>query len=225
MKKLVSVILFFVIQIALEGQSFFYYSSTPDSSVGQGQTVFVTNGPEYDFSSIGWSYDIPGHTVFDLILGFTNNSTDERYVAQFHIPYPITDISESVFSFSNKDADTLFEETPAMRFMRYKYNSSGPGFEYMIKPPVSSATFTIHSIVFGEGGLDEGGVLSAAVDFVQVYGSSLDGFTRDYGVIRYNSDYPVNELPVAAVPEPSAYALFLGISILGFVGFKRVRAK
>jgi hypothetical protein len=222
MKKL----LLFLVMIAqgVYAQTFFYYSSTPDSQVGLGKTEFVTNGPAFDFSGISWSYD-EDHTVFGIGIGFTRRSTEERHVANFSIPYPTGDISEAIFSFSGKSMDTMFGDTPAMGFTRYKYDSTGVGYEYRIDPVVSSSVFVIHSLVFGDGGITGGVVMSAAIDFVQVHGNSLEGFTRDYGIIRYNSDFPVYEFPVAAIPEPSTYAALFGIGLFGFAVFKRVSLK
>jgi len=155
----------------------FYFTSSPQSWIGHGETVDVTSAQGATFS-LASSFDTSG---LHLIIGEANvGEWGLDFVAPGRVPL-------SPGEYDNA-ARWPFEATtqPGLSFINW---GEGRGDNTL------SGYFDVLNIQYSSGV-----VVSAAIDFVQ-YDETINTWWN-FGSLRYNSD-----LPITPVPEPEATVL------------------
>jgi hypothetical protein len=170
----------------------FYYTSSPESWVGQGESATVTPDDGFAFI-VQRNY---GNGVSFYINNFTPVPDPNNMISwhlDFAAPYNVAlqpGQYENAIHFTYQ-----YSEYPGLAFTgRGRANGSISGY------------FNVYEAVYGNN--DE--VISFAADFMQYDEGVEDAWSM--GGIRYNSDYPI--------PEPSTFALLLaGLPFLGFIWY------
>ena len=172
-------------ELAAKAQSAFYFTSTPSSWVGHGETELITpaNG------SI--SLDPP---VYDtgLHLAITTTSGEWWYL----------DFGTST---RGNLSDGLYANATRFPFN----NGSSPGLSFIGQgrgDNTLTGWFDVLDISYSGST-----VTSAAIDFVQ-YDEGIQSWEND-GSVRYNSAIPIDYSPVPE-PQWSAFAALGGLSVL-----------
>ncbi|MFA5336455.1 MAG: PEP-CTERM sorting domain-containing protein [Candidatus Omnitrophota bacterium] len=181
-----------VFTVRIEASTILYYTSSPFSWVGGGETVAVTREDGFAFFA-SRNYD---NGVSFGINDFATNPDDQ---AQRSFSLDLAAPYDAVLLPGHYADATRFpfqeEAYPGLSFSGYgRGNNTLLGY------------FDVYEVTYGVH--DE--VLTFAADFVQYDGGFEDAWNR--GSIRYNSDYPI--------PEPSTFALLLaGLPFLGFIWY------
>lgn len=166
-----------------------YYTSSPESWVGHGETVLVTPDQGFEFTAT---------QNFDNGVSFAVNdfSTNPDYWAT-HWWY-------LDFAAPNMDPLTVGTYLGATRF---PFQSLGePGLNFSGNGRGNNTLTGQFSVLEANYALD-GSILSFAADFKQ-YDEAFESWWN-VGSIRYNSS-----IPISPVPEPSTLALlFAGVAV------------
>lgn len=179
------------VSCAAQAETAFYYTSSPTSYVGGGETKLISASDGFNFKVVGaaesgiqfvidnWYPGQPGDQFLAYSLTFTPPT------GQFLIP------GEYLGA----------ERSPSQP-------TTHPGLEFAAESRGDNqvqGSFTVYEASFGANAQ----VLSFAADFVQYDEGNKNWW--NIGQIRYNSD-----IPIIAVPEPTTGMLF-ALSLLGVV--------
>lgn len=170
-----------------------YYTSSPSSWVGQGQTVLVTPADGFRF---GVSRNFDQSLYFSILGDLTNpNPLASRWwFLDFAGPYgqelqPGAYLNATRYPFQNFNVPGL------------SFYGNGRGDNQ------DSGYFDVLQATYGS----DGSVLSFAADFLQIDENNTAAWSR--GSFRYNSDVPLT------IPEPASIAL-VGLGLAG-IAFAR----
>jgi hypothetical protein len=162
----------------------FYFTSSPQSWIGQGETVDVTSAQGATFS-LSQSFDTSG---LHLMIGEANvGQWGLDFVAPGRVPLTPGEYDNA--------ARWPFEATtqPGLSFVNW---GEGRGDNAL------SGYFDVLSIQYSGGT-----VTSAAIDFVQYDETIKVGW--NFGSLRYNSDLPITPVPEPETSVLAAAGLFL----------------
>lgn len=190
-----------LLPLSAQALTAFRYTSSPESWVGGGETVFIT--PEMGFL-IAPQRNFDNGVSFSLNDFATNpdSSSTRWWSLQFAAPHD-TALAVGHYSGATRFPFQAANE-PGLNF-----DGNGRGSNQL------TGAFSIREVRYAQ----DGGVQSFAADFVQYDEEFRSRWNR--GSIRYNSS-----VPLLAVPEPSSWALFAaGLAIVGLRGLtKKQRA-
>jgi hypothetical protein len=181
----------------------FFYTSGPQSYVGQGQTELVSS--DEFMTGIYSPYAEAGFPVTEMVeFNFTTNPyTSRRFRIAFSVP-----------------ADEVFEVGRVYVATRFPFQADDcAGLNFTSGSRGNNKLDGLFKVL--EYSVADGVVVSAAIDFWQFD----EGFTSwwSFGSIRHNSSVPIATVPydLTAVPEPSTYSAILGTLCLGFALARR----
>lgn len=176
----------------------FYYTSSPTSWVGGGETVTV--GEDNGFTIVASrNYDN------GVSFAINDDATNPDFWSQrwWYLD----------FAAPNNATLTPGEYDNATRWPFQSANEAGLSFSGNGRGNNTlTGSFTVLASEFAQ----DGSVLSFAADFVQYDETMVDAW--NHGSIRYNSS-----IPIAAVPEPGALWL-MGLGLVGLAVVGRRRA-
>jgi hypothetical protein len=179
----------------------FFYTSSPTSWVGQGETRTFSEDNGWTMVATNFSYPtIPVRSIafqmYQPVIpnGFNQLRLDislpEGQEFQAGMYGPITGLHTSVGGVPNLGFTVSYQGSNGYR------EAYGDGFMRVL-------------------GFEKNGsvISSAAIDFLQL--DSWDGVAEDwvFGSLRFNSNIPLE----SSIPEPSTYGALAGILIFGFV--------
>ena len=172
-------------ELASKAQSSFYFTSTPSSWVGHGETELIT--PENGSISLA-------QVVYDsgLHLAITTTSGEDWYL----------DFGTST---RGNLSDGMYANATRFPFN----NGSSPGLSFIGQgrgDNTLTGWFDVLDIIYSGST-----VTSAAVDFVQ-YDEGYVSW-ENYGSIRYNSAIPIDFTPIPE-PQSLVFAAIGGLSML-----------
>jgi hypothetical protein len=175
----------------------FFYTSSPQSWVGAGQTVSVTPISGFVFTP-SRNYDN------GVSFSINDSTTNPNFGAQrwWYLDFSAPHNAPLVVGTYQGATRWPFQATTAPGL---SFSGNGRGNNTL------TGSFNVHEISYGA----DGTVLSFAVDFVQ-YDEGIQSWWN-VGSIRFNSD-----VPITAVPEPSAL-LLLSLGAAGVITVARRR--
>ncbi len=201
MKTLFTSVIFAVITAVSFGQvnSFvFSYTGSPQSYISLGQSQIVSTGTGYSLMSIGSFYE--------------NHSVNQEISFWFRKPATATTASSSwtvTFAVPTGSSFQVGTTYTATRFPFQDSSHSGLDFSGDGRGNNTlSGWFKVYDFVTGS----DGKVVSAAFDFYQLDSNNAEWW--NFGSIRYNSAIEITTYSASAIPEPSTYAVIIGVAAL-----------
>jgi hypothetical protein len=203
--KGLTALFFVIISAALaQAETAFYFTSTPQSWVGHGETAVVSPSDGWTFA-VGPNYSAPLANGLSIYMNKRTNGY-EWWTLDFRAP--------------NGGAIEIGKTYQATRFPFETFYSPGLGGLDFSGNGRGNNTLT-GWFKFSDMQISGTTLTSVAVDFYQ----ADEGFSTwsNYGSFRYNSSIApmASALAVGSVPEPSTYALLFGVGALGLAAFKR----
>jgi hypothetical protein len=184
----------------------FYYTSSPTSWVGHGNTEVLTSDQWIDRASLtliknNWYYDFK--TIEKISFDFrpTNSQLGGNWSLEFSSP-----------------GDTVFQIGEVYQGTRSPFQSSSTAGLSFYGNGRGDNELTGSFIIFDLTTGANNTVISAAIDFMQYDEGNLSHW--NFGSLRYNSSIPIDYSP-STIPEPSTYTAIVGAVTLGFVVWKR----
>ncbi|MCX6715827.1 MAG: PEP-CTERM sorting domain-containing protein [Candidatus Taylorbacteria bacterium] len=182
-----------------------FYTSSPQSYVGQGKTETIVSGQD------GWT--------FSAYYSYPeSNPKDVWFILSKRADNVLVDIITLGFG-PELGSDFVIGKTyQATRWPFQSGTNAGMDFSaYSRGNNQLKGSFKLLDLVTGTGG----NVISAAFDFYQLDDNmipSVQATMWSYGSLRFNSDIPLN---FAAVPEPSTNVLLtIGLGLLVYFALR-----
>ena len=175
--------------VAAQAETAFYYTSSPTSYVGDGQTKLVSASDGFNFKVVGTADTGIQFVIDNWYLGLPSDA---------FLAYSLT--------FSPPTGQLLIPGEYLGAERSPSQPTTYPGLEFSAESRGDNRVkgrFTVYEANFGPNAQ----VLSFAADFVQYDEGNQNWW--NIGQIRYNSD-----IPIIAVPEPATTGLFV-VSLLG----------